>query len=165
MKLISITDFILSKAYKSKVIVSMHPESPFSQIEKIEKYANFVKQPLTIGMFVPCDKKGNQMKQPFTVGAKAKHHQRDYLDKYKEAEERVLFKDFKIGYNEQEKICQCILPLVLANVEGGFAATVMKQEEGEDWMPIEDYATIEDMTNGLNFPFTLTPTAIKELGL
>lgn len=59
MKLISCTNFVLEQKQKMK-----EPEDGFN-IEKYNfiinvcNYANFLKQPLTLGMFVPCDKKGN----------------------------------------------------------------------------------------------------------
>lgn len=59
-------------------------------------YANFLNQPLTLGMFIPCDSKGKPLKEPFTVGAKMKHHQLQHLDKFKQAKERVLFEGFRL---------------------------------------------------------------------
>lgn len=45
-------------------------------------YANFLKQPLTLGMFVPCDEDGNLLVS--------------FDDRYEESKERVLFEGFEI---------------------------------------------------------------------
>lgn len=48
-------------------------------LEKAQNYAKFLKQPLTLGMFVPCSEDGDVLIESFS-------------EKYKEAKERVLFK-------------------------------------------------------------------------
>lgn len=54
MKLILMTDFVLEQ---QKATAS---ETPLLKpLKKIFNYANFLKQPLTLGMFVPCDLEGN----------------------------------------------------------------------------------------------------------
>ena len=53
-KLISMTDFVLEQRLK-------HSESFKS---KVYAYANFIKKPLTLGMFVPCDEDGNVLEEP-----------------------------------------------------------------------------------------------------
>lgn len=71
------------------------------------KYANFLKQPLTLGMFVPCDLHGNVLEdiknKTYTVG-EVVPNDKDYcklLKEYQEAKDRVLFKGFKQNiYNE-----------------------------------------------------------------
>ena len=50
MKLISMTDFVL------ELETNEHWAQDYT---KCVKYANFLKQPLTLGMFVPCDEDGN----------------------------------------------------------------------------------------------------------
>lgn len=72
------------------------PKKPFDKNEwfgKILNYSDFLKQPLTLGMFVPC----------FTDGTVFSKFQLEILDSedlvtelreaYKQAKERVLFKD------------------------------------------------------------------------
>ena len=59
MKLISMTDFVLNppKTGCFEVQSIMHQNS--NLLRRFRNYANFLKQPLTLGMFVPCDEEGN----------------------------------------------------------------------------------------------------------
>jgi hypothetical protein len=77
-KLISMTDFVLEKNKAEEVTRESYIEC--------RNYANFLKQPLTLGMFVPCDENGNVLeeKKPF---------QDDY-HKFQQAKERVIFEGF-----------------------------------------------------------------------
>jgi DNA-directed RNA polymerase delta subunit len=57
MKLISMTDFVLEQ--------NKEPYFYYDSLwNKVIAYANFLKQPLTLGMFVPCDSNGNVVKKP-----------------------------------------------------------------------------------------------------
>jgi hypothetical protein len=95
MKLISLTKYVLSKAYKSNIIIYMHPESSSSQIDKIEKYANFLNLSLTKGMFVPCNEDGNVLEEPILSNYAykfddARRFKKD-LEHYQQAKEQVFF--------------------------------------------------------------------------
>ena len=83
-RLITMTDFVLEQkdwfGDKYKML--------------IDGYANFLKQPLKLGYFIPCDLEGNVLKThqhfPNREMAEAYNH------KFKEAQERVLFKDINL---------------------------------------------------------------------
>ena len=51
--LIPMTDFVLQQDI-----------TDIKQRDSIVKYANFLRQPLNLGMFVPCDEDGNILKEP-----------------------------------------------------------------------------------------------------
>ena len=96
MKLISMTDFVLEQ----NKLLKNAPDA-YDQYCKMVNYANFLKQPLKLEMFVPVDEDGNVLEEP------------DYLDErfelkrmiYEEAKEKVLFEDFEIKTNrEGEKV-------------------------------------------------------------
>jgi len=99
MKLISTTDFVLEK---SKSI--NHPRT----INVIIDYANFLKQPLELWMFVPCDKGGNVLEEPkgynyFMQDDENGCYEGDDESKcreYQQAKERCLFD----GWNPIAKI-------------------------------------------------------------
>ncbi len=79
MKLVSMIDFILEQSIKidgekSKLIV----------YDKIENYANFLKQPLKLEMFVPCDENDNVLHEGVNWNKNF----------YKKAKEKVLFLRF-----------------------------------------------------------------------
>lgn len=81
MKLISMTDFVLEQVRKM--------ESKELAYLKIFNYARFLKQPLTLGMFVPCDENGNVLVEPkirFDGG-----YDIDEVKIYQQAKGRVLF--------------------------------------------------------------------------
>ena len=71
-KLISMTDFVL---------LDKHAGSP---INMNKQYAHFLKQPLKLGMFVPCDEKGNILEDPGLIPSYK-------LEIYRKAKDRVLF--------------------------------------------------------------------------
>jgi hypothetical protein len=75
MKLISMVDFVLADKYAG------------SPINTNKKYANFLKQPLELWMFVPCDDDGNVLEE-------IKPYQDNYF-KYQQAKERCLFDGFE----------------------------------------------------------------------
>ena len=94
------TDFVLnqkqSESFNEKTFIN---ESLIS-LEKIRNYANFLKQPLNIGMFVPCDDEGNFFEEPkiedyfddgFNFEFNQKHFKDVVLKEYYKAKEKVLF--------------------------------------------------------------------------
>lgn len=87
-KLIEMTDFVLEQ--KEQYPSAGRSIDKMAEIlDCIENYAEFLKQPLTLGFFVPCDENGEVMdlkgiKQSVIEGT-------DSWDAYEEAKERVLF--------------------------------------------------------------------------
>jgi len=99
MKLISMTDFVL------ELETNEHWAQDYT---KCVKYANFLKQPLTLGMFVPCDEDGNFLEEPKEKNYSKENNLFAYdLFEYQQAKERVLFEGFEVktktafnnGYN------------------------------------------------------------------
>ena len=87
MKLISMTDFVLN-SYE-------HFKSPTLFEETVFKYATFLKQPLKLGMFIPCDENENVLNETewknFTGKMEDFH---SVAIKYDKAKKEVLFKKF-----------------------------------------------------------------------
>lgn len=83
-KLISMVDFCLEQR-------KTHTGDFEDYCDLICRHAKFLKHPLTIGMFVPCDLSGNVLeeKKPF----------QDKYYEYQEARERCLFKGFEVDYD------------------------------------------------------------------
>lgn len=92
------TDFVLD------LDSNEHWDEDFS---KCVKYATFLKQPLTLGMFEPIDDQGNILKEPegwnwFSIDpcrcptCKSKYDI-SALEAYKKAKDKVLFKGFYIS--------------------------------------------------------------------
>ena len=101
MKLISMTDFVLEQGKKPN-------NSDFRErfFVKVLNYANFLKQPLTLGMFVPCDDDGNVLEEPSKdmwdnfINSQFGHFNESYTYcfNYQEAKSKVIFEDF-VGIN------------------------------------------------------------------
>jgi len=104
MRLISMVDFVLKQELK---LDESYKEAS-NAIESIFRYANFLKQPLELGMFVPCDDDGDVLEEP-------KNFSSDFEDEfnsvdrdsyvfawyndcktYHVAKERVLFEGFTV---------------------------------------------------------------------
>lgn len=147
MKLISMVDFVLYYRDKCKDMVDY--------IDVIENYAKFLKQPLTLGMFIPCDLEGNVLEEPDFWDANGRAYDpkltQRYCDskikEYQKAKERVLFEGFMLIHIHNKRYKQ---------------ALVAKDKEGKGQFDIYDYETIEDL---VFMDLTLTQTAIKQLGL
>ena len=67
------------------------------------KYKDFLKQPLKLGYFIPCDLEGNIIEQPTCLklnncgcGEEQVLDCRDWKKEYREAQERVLFKNINL---------------------------------------------------------------------
>lgn len=83
MKLISMTDFVLQEKTGGQQVNSITSQL-YYELRIIKKYADFLKQPLKLEMFVPCDEKGNVLKEPSLVPSYE-------LEIYRKAKEKVLF--------------------------------------------------------------------------
>lgn len=87
MKLISMVDFVLT-----------YPKDNSDHIDAyilICNYANFLKQPLTLGMFVPCDLEGDVLEEPLMCNWIRIEDYNKAKNEYQQAKERVLFEGFK----------------------------------------------------------------------
>jgi hypothetical protein len=90
MKLINMTDFVLKETNSTTTLSE--------SFEKCVTYAKFLKQPLKLEMFVPCDENSKMLNEPscmyiyktqcFECTADEMYRCRKYL----EAKEKVLFK-------------------------------------------------------------------------
>lgn len=145
MKLISMTDYILE-----------HPATTDYewQLTKHLKYAQLLKQPLTLGMFVPCDDAGNVLEEPdIQIGGVEK-----YSEKYQQAKERVLFEDVtivKASPNTFNIYIKKEISLVYDDNYKSFKAAYS----------IEDLANSFNKRNLNEFHIELTQSAIKQIGI
>ena len=70
----------------------------------IYNYANFLRQPLKIEMFVPCDEDGDILDEPEDYELRLTNMMTEYNDevyRYKQAKEKVLFEGFE-SYEDYE---------------------------------------------------------------
>ena len=139
--LIGMTDFALEQGNPSNT------DSQFA--DKVMAYANFLKQPLELWMFVPCDEDGNVLdSEPCSLGMfeKGNPYYDVYLkdkNEYQQAKERCLFEGFEICDRQEEVNC-----LVFDNEHFSIKHILS--------------GTIEDL---VKYNLKLTPTAQKQIGL
>jgi DNA-directed RNA polymerase delta subunit len=95
MKLIEMTDFVLEQ--------NKEPYFYYDSLwNKVIAYANFLKQPLTLGMFVPCLPSG----EPFDKFQLEILNSQDLVpelrDAYKTAKSKVVFSQFRVIENDSK---------------------------------------------------------------
>lgn len=148
--LISMTDLVLEQDKIST--------KSYAFDAKVVRYANFLKQPLKLWMFVPCDENGNVLEEPerdnfLTHGICRTDDLTKALKQHQQAKERCLFEGFnliEISKNlriiKNEKLdCQ-----VFAN-----------QFQNVYYL-CNEFSTIESL---IKYNLALTPTSIKQIGL
>lgn len=165
MKLTSMTDFVLYRnevATKNKNLLHTDWAKEFEiQYRKILNYAKFLKQPLTLGMFVPCDEEGNVLEEPlFSTGhsdncycescVEEGFRYENYLIDLEQAKERVLFKGFELNGR------------FLKNKDNGYSVYLSGKEicNNDTGREID---TIEGVIEFLDIE--LTESALKQIGL
>jgi len=145
-KLISMVDFVLNLDTKE------HWSEDFT---KCVKYANFLKQPLKLGMFVPCDENDVPMVEPESWQNFLEYSDisikglKPEIYEYYNAKDRVLFEGFELVESHENWFT-----VEIAFDDFSEQLTVSKQE------------TIEDLlTYSFNPEFYLTASAIKQFEL
>ena len=95
--LVPMTDFVLEQLNEQN-----SRTKPMREVfNSLEKYATFLRQPLKLEMFVPCDEKGNVLEEPQMRPVKISFDEEDMdydaqeLYDYIKAKEKVLFEGFK----------------------------------------------------------------------
>ncbi len=104
-KLIPMTDFVIE-------YYSHEGYADLQTLKLMNNYATFLKKPLTLGMFVPVDERGNILKEPknYTSWKSLKHNRKGSAGNsestvfeeykiYQKAEKKCLFDGFAIAYN------------------------------------------------------------------
>lgn len=137
--LIGMTDFALEQIEKLK-----RSEINILQFRNnIGNYANFLKQPLTLGMFVPCDDDGNVLSETYSEKENTKNKTFSQLsNEYQIAKSKVLFEIYSFELERDNIWYFGINEISLI----GF----------------EKIGTIENLTE---YNLILTQTAQKQLGL
>lgn len=139
-RLKSMVDFVLENAKQ--------PYVEGTKYKDLVNYAKFLKQPLKLEMFVPCDEYGNFLEEPcdYKYWIKddengAYEGQNEYMCiKYQQAKEKVLFEGFE------------------------FNGKYVKYSE--DWLYLdEEICEAETIEFLITYNINLTPNAIKNLGL
>jgi hypothetical protein len=160
-KLISMGDFVLEQ---DKLILKLSPsrssvtqcnEFTALKLDRITNYANFLKQPLTLSMFVPCDEDGNILEFPEYEKYGEKEQDKYNIDMkvYLESKDRVLFEGFYVNHPNIEND-DWTPSICYANILHVF----WKYDFEKEWKLSKGLFTIQDLCK-YNLP--LTETALK----
>ena len=146
MRLVSMTDFVLENAKQ--------PYVEGTKYKDLVNYAKFLKQPLKLEMFVPCDEDGDILDEPEYYELRLLYMMTEYNDEvytYYQAKVKVLFEGFEIDKN---------LYLVYKNEIS--IGRFISYENGSKFLFRDNFKTIEDL---VEFGFKLTENTIKQIGL
>lgn len=153
MKLISMTDFVENLRDEMTLKAPLNFKQTKKYFDKVFYYSDFLKQPLKLEMFVPCDEYENVLECPIDIYYKPdfgcqKYPQECYeedLMKYEQAKEKVLFEDCEL-YNDVYVVDKNNFQIVLNSEH---IVTITKDNIIED-LSFSDY-------------YYLTPNAIKQI--
>src|SRR5690606_19676303 len=117
-------------------------------------YAQFLKQPLRLEMFVPCDEEGNVLEVPTDTTSMRRNQK---IEQYNEAKEKVLFEGFKINtYSNGTKYISGFCKTYLIYPEGLY-------DDNNNCAPTPTKDMIESLLEYCESKIELTPTAIKQI--
>jgi hypothetical protein len=78
------------------------------RFKKCGRYANFLSQPLKLGMFIPCNDVGEILEEPIAPAQNArsgKTHYQNQLKEYQKALDEVIFDGFEMCQNLKSYEC------------------------------------------------------------
>lgn len=144
-KLISMVDFVFEQ---EKSVIKFDYNELHAFKTKISNYGDFIKQPLALGMFVPCDLDGNVLEErEIWHTTNQDSETQSLLIEFEEAKNRVLFKN--IEYVEAKK-------------EGDYSFVRIAYLSPINYPKFWNGLTVEHL---IKYNLTLTESKAKELGL
>lgn len=158
LKLIPMTDYVLEEHKNYDGIETT--QNNFDNIRilalnRIINYTNFLKQPLKLGMFVPCDENDVPLHKPIYSQEEPDRNfdfDERYL-KYKQAKERVIFEGFEIDIKESA---------VYFDSNLGQELFTFRKWSSRFFGNGNELTTIEDL---IKYNLTITASAIKKYNL
>ena len=106
MELKSMTDFVLEQNENlvHDVCYNYNKSLVAQCCDRIFNYANFLKKPLKLGYFIPCDENDVPLEEPenYIEGYDSLYN--DEIIEWHEAKQRVLFERFKINLSKADTI-------------------------------------------------------------
>ena len=96
MKLISLTTLVSILKETTPYLNNSH--NAFVFVNKTINYANFIQQPLTLGMFIPTNEKGEVLSNPFANDEDAGTEKELKQIEFNNALKRVIFEGCSVDY-------------------------------------------------------------------
>lgn len=148
MKLISMTDFVLENAKQPYVEGTKYID--------LVNYAKFLKQPLKLEMFVPCDEEGDILEKPENYEQRLPNMMTEYNNEiytYNQAKAKVLFEGFYIerGSTDADNMTTYLM-------HNYFGEIAFKKDWKDEWEFIEDLESLSNLNE-----IELTESAIKQI--
>lgn len=170
MKLISMTSFI--EEQEKFILATEHgsvKDWDRVYVQRTISYCRFLRQPLTLGMFVPVDEDGNVLKEitepnksdywsdnDTVFSAELYRNNLDEFKNYQKAKEKVLFEGFSLGeYSNRTQYIRQLSKYIIING--------IIYDDHQDCAPRPTQNTIESILEYMNPE--LTPSALKQIGL
>ena len=129
--------------------------SMVSHYHRFVKYANFLQQPLTLGMFVPCGEDGKVLECPPNWSESWRHQKMTEVSKrnvqYLQAKYRVVFEGFKVI-----EISHGLRIVKNRDID----CQVMANQHGNHYYTCNEFTNIETLCN---YDLTLTQSKYDEL--
>jgi len=155
-RLISMVDYVIHTYDQT--------EDSLDSEQKMFDYANFLKQPLSIEMFVPCDLDGNVLKEPewwyrYCNGASPFMNWDEIrpCQEFKQAKERCLFEGFEWNIAQF-----CDEPMIeITDKNDNYLVYDVEDKNFQDGEEVF-FLTIEDL---VKYKPKLTDTALKIINL
>ena len=153
----SMTDFVLEQRMTTEEVRSSNfydiQTHIYKYYDKVFNYANFLKQPLKLEMFVPCDENGNVLDPSDAF----RSCEKGFV--YSKAKERVLFKGLVFEESQKEALKNNTQLSVSIYTENSFYITHRLNGKLHTWF---DLKTVEEL---IKCKIELSKTAIKQIGL
>ncbi|MBK1896739.1 hypothetical protein [Chryseobacterium paridis] len=157
-KLIPMTTFVLE-------YYSHEGYADLQTLNLMNNYANLLKHPLTLGMFIPVDADGNVLKEPKNyVSWKSLEHNTKHINEnsavpgfeenniYQRAEQNCFFEGFKVAYNGYSVV------RIVASYDDAIELSFNKIDQ--------KFQTFEDIESLTVFDeIYLSATALKAIGI
>lgn len=153
MKLIPLSEYVLQEEKTLDNILNENlPTIKIAEsYDRIVNYTKFLRQPLTLSMFVPVDENGNVLTEPDSDNYEDGIVYYEKLNKYVEAKEKVLFEGFEVGYDGASIIS-------VDPVSEDLPRLSFDKNDGD----CRPYKTVEDL---VQYGLPLTPSALKLIGV
>lgn len=145
MKLIPMTTFVLEQIKEKTGLEKLGGVA--NALHVIHNYANFLKQPLEIWMFVTCDDNGVVLDEPKTTNIQDANFDIDEMENWNKAKDRVLFEGF-----------------TFKEIKTSYEHYYIVNNEKITWLSWNKSKTVENLLD-YNQEIKLTKSAIKQIGL
>ena len=125
--------------------------------------ANFLKQPLELWMFIPCDCGGNIFEEPKWENEETDYEIQILVQEYQQAKERCLFEGFEVVKDKYKSTKREII--YLPNTEKQVWRRLTYHTGEVETFFFDYYEQFRIVEHLIKYNLQLTPTALKQIRL